>query len=288
MHSQTAVSYRRDSTAAYAGRPACACCSVLRLLSCCSLCVCWGQHSLLSKVQAGAATGLLLQYVCLCLLIMCAAMPAVVPAGSFMQFPTIVSLCPAGQWKGSVGADEGCTSCADGVTTPAAGATSAANCTCERGALAAAGGACLLAARSSMHAMAGSLRWRVSSHQTLNTRQHAAAEQAAAALAGSLTQVCLLTGVVSLQCCGLGTMQQTSAAAAPSHLHGPALRSGCVPAASRHASSISINLKRMQPSANAPGLGPSRHGPWHQEPLTWCNVVSMQLAACCSLPYSPN
>lgn len=49
-----------DSTAAYAGRPACACCSVPRLLSCCSLCVCWGQHGSLSELQAGAATGLLL------------------------------------------------------------------------------------------------------------------------------------------------------------------------------------------------------------------------------------
>lgn len=54
---------------------------------------------------------------------------AVVPAGSYMQFPTIVAVCPTGQYKDVVGADAPCTSCPTGVTTPKEGSTSAANCT---------------------------------------------------------------------------------------------------------------------------------------------------------------
>lgn len=108
--------------------------------------------------------------VCVCV-VMCAALPAVVPAGSYMQFPTIVSLCPAGQWKGSVGADEGCTSCADGVTTPAAGATSAANCTCEWGALQQVP-ACWRPGAACTHPMTGSLRWPVVPPNSQHTAAH--------------------------------------------------------------------------------------------------------------------
>jgi len=54
---------------------------------------------------------------------------AVVPPGSYMRFPTIVALCPEGQWKSWVGPDDYCTPCPEGATTPAQGSTSAQNCT---------------------------------------------------------------------------------------------------------------------------------------------------------------
>lgn len=56
-------------------------------------------------------------------------LPAVVPAGSYMRFPTIVGMCLQGQWKSWVGPDDYCTPCETGVTTPAPGATSATYCT---------------------------------------------------------------------------------------------------------------------------------------------------------------
>jgi hypothetical protein len=42
---------------------------------------------------------------------------AVVPPGYYMPFPTIVSPCPIGQYKETVGPDSSCTPCGTGVTT---------------------------------------------------------------------------------------------------------------------------------------------------------------------------
>lgn len=64
-----------------------------------------------------------------CLRCFAVAAAAVVPAGFYLKAPGQVAPCPRGEYKPDQGINANCTKCADGVMTPAEGATSADNCT---------------------------------------------------------------------------------------------------------------------------------------------------------------